>query len=139
MGNIFSYARDKIKKKYENRSDFSSEEVKNIDEMLELDDIDLYEEKAKTNFVAQITCRIKAFWYVQTFDEKVYIGLTIAVILLELYILLYNTSNTPLNISILKSSKDFFFYFEVLGIIYIYRLIRKKVIKRKLFYLLYEA
>ena len=136
MGNIFNYARNKIKKKYENCTDYSPERIKILEER-ELFDIDYYEQEAKANFVRQITCRIKAVWYVQPGDRKVEIFLIIAAILLETYIFLYNMGDIPLNISILNASKDFFFYFEVLGIICIYYLIRKNVIKSKFFYIVW--
>ena len=134
MGNIFSYAREKIKKQYESRYDYSCKDVQRLEEN-KLSHIDFYEKTAKENFKEAIACRFGAFWYVQTDEEKLFIGLGIAVILFTLYIFLYGIKDTPLNILILNASSSFFFCFGVLGIIFLYRLIRKKVIKNKLFYI----
>ena len=140
MWNVFSYARDKIKKKYESRSDFASEEIKKLHESWELLDIDNYEEKAKTNCVAQITYRIKAFWYVQPYEEKVYIWLIIGAILFEVLVVLYTMNDTPLNNIIINISKDFFFWFKALGIAFVCTLLfDKHLIKRKLFYIVWVS
>ena len=133
MGDIFSYARNKIKKKYESRYDYSFKDVKVLEEN-ELDHIDFYEKTAKENFKEAITCRVSAFWYVQTDDEKVFIGSGIAVTLFTLFIFFCGIKNTPLNILILNASKSFFFCVNVLGFVFLYRLFRKRVIKKKLFY-----
>lgn len=134
MGNMFSYARNRIRKKYESRCDYSSEEIKSIHKMQELSDIDRYEEKAKTNFVAQITCRIKTFWYVQTDNEKFFIGSGIAVTLFNLFVFFYNLAELPLNYAILNASNSFFFCVKVLALVFLCELFQKHVIKNKLFY-----
>ena len=136
MENIFNYARNKIKKKYENCTDYSPESSK-ILEKSELFDIDYYEKEAKANFVSQITCRIKAVWYVQPSDRKVEIFLIIAAILFETCIFFYNIDDTPLNILLINTSKDCFAYFTLLGVAFIYCLIRKNAIKSKLFYIVW--
>lgn len=133
MGNIFSYARDKIKKKYESRYDYSCKDVKILEEN-ELSWIDFYEETAKENLKEAIVCRISAFWYVQTDEKKLFIGCGVAVILLILYIFLYGIGDVPLNVLVLNASKEFFLCVKVLGIVFLYRLLRKRVIKSKLFY-----
>ena len=133
MGNVFSYAREKIKKKYESCYDYSLENVKILEET-ELSYIDFYEKTAKENFKEAIVCRISAFWYVQTVEKKLFIGYGVAVILLILYIFLYGIGDIPLNVLVLNASKDLFLCVKVLGIVFLYRLLRKRVIKSKLFY-----
>lgn len=136
MEKIFAYARDKIKKKYESRFDYSCKDVKLLEEY-ELCHIDFYEEEAKEGLTNTITCSIKVFWYVQTDVEKFYIGTGIAITLSLLLVFLSGIKSVPLNILILNTSESFFFCFVALGIISLYRLIRKNVIKNKLFYIVW--
>ena len=133
MWDIFSYARDKIRKKYESRYDYSLEEVKEL-EQHELDYIDFYEKSAKENFKKAITYSIKAFWYVQTDNKKGFLVLGIATTLFTFYSFLIGIEDTPINILILNASNSFFFCFELLGVAFLYRLLRKSIIKSKMFY-----
>lgn len=91
MGNIFTYARNKINKKYENNNALS----------------------------------------------KVFIWLIIVALSFELYVFLLTMNDMPLNNVIINISKDFFFWFIILGIIFIFGLLRKCVIKIKLFYVVW--
>ena len=133
---VFDYARNKIKKEYRSRYDYSSADVKRH-EKIDLDEIDWYEIYAKQGFKDAITYRLKAFWRAQTDDEKLFIGCGIAVIVFAFYACLIWSDNTPLNIIILNVSEGFFFCSVVLGIIWIYRIISKKLIKRRIFYIVW--
>lgn len=127
MNTVFNYARNKIKKEYHPKQDSS------LDSVL-LSKIDLLEKLSKENLKSAITCRLEAIWSVQTDNEKIFIGSCIAVILFICFSFLRGMKNIPLNILVLNSAENFFFCFVILSIIFLYDLIHKHLIKRKIFY-----
>jgi hypothetical protein len=138
---IFDYARNKIRKKYAIQltlfDDKESIKRREYLEKHEIFDIDWYEEKSKQGLVDAIIYRFKAFWQVQTGDEKFLIGVCIAVMALSLLCFCFWIPDTPLNIIILKISEGFSLCFAILSVIWLCRWIRNRCEKRRVFYVIW--
>ena len=135
MSKIFDYARNKIKKEYRARYDYSFSDVKET-EYYKLWEIDYYEKKSKGSFKNAIICRIGAFLLAQTEDEKIGIFCGGAVFAFVLLVFLFGIRNIPLKILFLNLTKSFFGCFVFMLLFFLYRLLRKRVIKSKIFYFL---
>ena len=78
--------------------------------------------------------KIRGFWDDRSVDEQVFIVACLSVIVLIVYIFLHGVGDVPLNLLILDLSENFFVCFIGLCIIFFDRLIFKRVIKGKVFY-----
>ena len=138
---VFDYARNKIRKKYTVQltlfDDAESLKKREILEEHEIFKIDRCEEESKHGFVDAITCRIKAFWISQTEDERFLISIFIAVMALSLLCFLLSIPHIPININILNIAEAFFWCFAILSVLWLYRLIRKRYEKRRMFYVVW--
>lgn len=85
----------------------------------------------------KLICQLKVFWSVLSSNEQFLLMSVGAVFILVAVIFLYGINEIQLNFLILNSIETFFTYFSVLSIYFIYRLLRKKIIKNKLFYLVW--
>lgn len=133
--NIFDYARNRIKTKYRSRCDY--EDVKDL-ETLELSYINDYEEeKSNQSLKDAIACKLEIYWQVQSDEEKLFIVLVIAATLFALYVFLNGLSRVPFNLRFLRTSECFLDYFAIMGIVFLYRLIRRRTIRKRLFYIVW--
>lgn len=81
--------------------------------------------------------KIKAKWEKRNDDEKIFIILVITTITLELYVFFSGVDETPFNMLVQNAAKDFFLYVKIFGMYFLWRLIRKRVIKNKMFYIVW--
>ena len=86
--------------------------------------------------------KIKAFWDKKaiewdekTDEEQLFIIAVFTAILFVFIIFLHGIGNLPLNILLLDAAENFFIYFICLSTIFLYRVIRKKLIRKKIFYI----
>ncbi len=93
--------------------------------------------EGKDSIKDAFTCRFQAFWAAQTDNEKVFIGCSIAAVAFILVVFLYGIGDTPLNLLILNAADSIFLYATVLLAVFLYRLIRKRIIKSKIFYVVW--
>lgn len=135
MHNIFDYAREKIKKEYHSRHDYSYQRTKQ-NESMDIWYINEYEKESKKNLRSALFCRVKVLWYILTEDEKATASIGLGVIAFIAIVFLYGIKHTPLNILILNSSESFFSFFLIMCAIFIYRLIRRKNVKNNMFYII---
>ncbi len=125
MNSLFDYARNKIKKEYSARYDYTFKDVKD-EEMYKLSYIDYCEEKSKYGIKNSIYYRFKAFWEVQVEDDKLFMVTGLIMAIFAFGVLLYSARFLPFNVWLLSVFKLFFLYFVVLCAILLCRLIHKK-------------
>ncbi len=137
--NVYDYARNRIKKQFGSKPDYSDEDTKAL-ERLRLRDIDYYENESKESLRNAVTCLFRAYWYVQNDDEKIGIGFGIAALVFNLLLFLYSYGSTkaPINELILTSCSLFFGCFALLSIYFLYRLIRRNVVRHGMFYIFWS-
>ena len=137
--NLFEYARNRIKKDFRSKPDYSDEEIQRL-EQWELHYIDRYEKESKENLKNAIKCPLQAYWYVQNDGEKILIcfgGLAIAFNLI-VFLYGYGSTKAPSNELILTSCSLFFGCFTLLSIYFLYRLIRRNIVRHGMFYIFWS-
>lgn len=139
MNSIFDYARKKIRKKHQYNSSCETEDIESPErkEKHDLRKIAFYEEEAKKGFIKAIKYRFKAFKMSLTDNEVSLLFFTALAIVLALFIFIKGVEKNPINISLLATFRLFFEYVVVITIYFIYCLIRHKIIKSPLYYIVW--
>lgn len=132
MNSIFDYARNKIKKKYQSNGSYDPKDME-----YELYKIDCYEKSSKEGLINAIKFRLKAFRHNLNDNEDSLFSLTTYAIAFALLYFILRVRIYPLNISLLESFQLFFEYVVIITVYFIYRLIKHKIIKNRLYYIVW--
>lgn len=138
MSNLFDYARKRIKKQYRSRYDYSFQDVKEK-ELWDIHQINYYEECSKKNLKNAIKFRFKALWYVLDNDERIFIVVSIPILIFISFLFFRSIAYVSTRFLILNIAESCFWCFIIAGLVFLYRMIRKRIIKNKVFYVIIAA